>query len=956
MKANRIYTLLYDGSYWQIVNDTSSTVQASYGNIQINGTLQTNDVIIDAGDKLVITDASDDNKIARASLTFDGYTETKALTQKGTWETFNNYIHPTTSGYQHIPSGGQEGQILGWDSDGTAVWTNLSGMEAVVEQLTSLSNADFNILLKHTANEIDETAEVNYASGVTVNPHSGVLTATSFSGSGANLTNLDASNISSGTIGLTYLPTIPNSQLENSTITIADNNINLGGTLSASALMASLGLSNALRLVGQATVPFNNVNFPNINNYTPSNGDVIIDQQGLREYVWLDVEWILLGYTASTTYNSDLILPTTEDVPTWISNITQMTDGRITVERNTIGVLPVSHGGTGTNAFARNQVILSDNTNESTTTFTSRAYSDSTTANAISSSSNSFVTERYIYYSLPFINNSHSYTSQNTIYAPIDDGTQYALLTASGSSNAPIWSTTAQLIDETSIIANTAAYSNLILGNDGEITSTDPHSEGRITLYSNNTNAHILMGMSTTADYTHLLPNSNGMLVQTPDANAVGSPAQPVYVAANGVLTALTFVANRLYYSSSTTEFEATGHYADTTSITINGTTAPINGTSFEVIGASTLQNVYPTVDTSYDLGADDVRWNSLYLGTSLLVGAAETIVDYDDDTLGTFIGPSVISTCIDDIGDYGYYLIGGGQQYGRLYIDSLGIIGVDGAAILELGNELDLTAEKNARGILRLYGANSDYAHITANGWISGVDMNDCGTIESFTFLGQTSKTIDEDAWTTVIIGNDNAVDTINAHSQGRIRLYSEDTTYTEIRSQGAYNQAVYLPAYNDSMFMVHAGNNNAVGSATTPVYVANNGRITASSTSVGDQYAPTFLNSGETTVTFPVQYKSFAFIAGQTSVVLESEAYNQQIPNMDVFVLSIVVTSGESYLNAPIMWRTQQKDNSTTIGQVVLTTATATTGIVQGYILTARGCEAPEIPQEPVEPNSGE
>lgn len=34
----------------------------------------------------------------------------------------NNYVHPSTSGNKHIPSGGSSGQILRWDSDGTAVW------------------------------------------------------------------------------------------------------------------------------------------------------------------------------------------------------------------------------------------------------------------------------------------------------------------------------------------------------------------------------------------------------------------------------------------------------------------------------------------------------------------------------------------------------------------------------------------------------------------------------------------------------------------------------------------------------------------------------------------------------------------------------------------------------------------------------------------------------------------
>lgn len=34
----------------------------------------------------------------------------------------NNYVHPTTSGNKHIPSGGSSGQVLRWSADGTAVW------------------------------------------------------------------------------------------------------------------------------------------------------------------------------------------------------------------------------------------------------------------------------------------------------------------------------------------------------------------------------------------------------------------------------------------------------------------------------------------------------------------------------------------------------------------------------------------------------------------------------------------------------------------------------------------------------------------------------------------------------------------------------------------------------------------------------------------------------------------
>ena len=66
----------------------AASASHTHGNIQNAGTLQTTDVTIASGDKLVITDASDSNKVARASASFDGSTTTKALTQKGTFETF----------------------------------------------------------------------------------------------------------------------------------------------------------------------------------------------------------------------------------------------------------------------------------------------------------------------------------------------------------------------------------------------------------------------------------------------------------------------------------------------------------------------------------------------------------------------------------------------------------------------------------------------------------------------------------------------------------------------------------------------------------------------------------------------------------------------------------------------------------------------------------------------------
>lgn len=50
------------------------------------------------------------------------YTETEKQKLSGIADNANNYVHPTTSGNKHIPSGGSSGQILKWSEDGTAVW------------------------------------------------------------------------------------------------------------------------------------------------------------------------------------------------------------------------------------------------------------------------------------------------------------------------------------------------------------------------------------------------------------------------------------------------------------------------------------------------------------------------------------------------------------------------------------------------------------------------------------------------------------------------------------------------------------------------------------------------------------------------------------------------------------------------------------------------------------------
>lgn len=69
-------------------NIGAATSSHTHGNITNAGALQTTDITIASGDKLVVTDSSNSNKVARTSVSFDGSTTTTALTPKGTFETF----------------------------------------------------------------------------------------------------------------------------------------------------------------------------------------------------------------------------------------------------------------------------------------------------------------------------------------------------------------------------------------------------------------------------------------------------------------------------------------------------------------------------------------------------------------------------------------------------------------------------------------------------------------------------------------------------------------------------------------------------------------------------------------------------------------------------------------------------------------------------------------------------
>ena len=76
-------------------------------------------------DRLAAKVDTNDSRLTLATGSKNGLLSSSDFTKlSGIAEHANNYVHPTTSGNKHIPSGGVAGQILRWSADGTAVWGN----------------------------------------------------------------------------------------------------------------------------------------------------------------------------------------------------------------------------------------------------------------------------------------------------------------------------------------------------------------------------------------------------------------------------------------------------------------------------------------------------------------------------------------------------------------------------------------------------------------------------------------------------------------------------------------------------------------------------------------------------------------------------------------------------------------------------------------------------------------
>lgn len=99
------------------------------------------------------------DKVEGKELSSNDFTDAYKTKLDGIAENANNYVHPTTSGNKHIPAGGSSGQILRWESDGTAIWGNDNN--TVYTEATTTVSGLMSAADKVKLNGIAAGAEVN---------------------------------------------------------------------------------------------------------------------------------------------------------------------------------------------------------------------------------------------------------------------------------------------------------------------------------------------------------------------------------------------------------------------------------------------------------------------------------------------------------------------------------------------------------------------------------------------------------------------------------------------------------------------------------------------------------------------------------------------------------------------------------------------------------------------------
>jgi hypothetical protein len=270
-----------------------------------------------------------------------------------------NIPYQTAPGVTSFITNGSTGQVLTSNGSSAPTWSNPTSSIAITDD-TSTNATRYPLFSAATTGSI--STEYTSSTRFQFNPSTGLLTATGFSGSGANLTN------------------IPNGALTNSSVTIGSTSISLGSTATTLAGLTSVTSTTFVgALTGNASTATTATTATNATNIA------ITDDTS----------------TATSVYPT-FVTNTTGNLPAKTSS-TKLSFVPSTGVLSTIGLvltnaLGVAYGGTGvTSSSGANSVVLRDANGNITTNclfegFTTQAASGTTITLIASSAQNYQIT------------------------------------------------------------------------------------------------------------------------------------------------------------------------------------------------------------------------------------------------------------------------------------------------------------------------------------------------------------------------------------------------------------------------------------------------------------------------------------------------------------------------------------------------------------------------------------
>ena len=824
-------------------DSTYAAKSHTHGNIQDDGKLQTTDVAIADGDKLVITDASDSNKVARASISFDGTTATQALTKKGTWETFNNYSLPlaangTRGGIQigYTTSATDHNYAVQLSSEKAYVnvpWTDTNN---AVTQSGNSENKEFAILLKNTNNSTDETAAVKYvnASGkeVTINPSTGKITAPGgLAGNATNITGILAlANLTKGDANTALMG--QGSSLAPEYVSVSPSITITAGTSSAAPKVnvTVLGVSGTAKSITTATTT----------KYGVTKLSAAADNSGLaataKSVYDLDVkvDGLLAAADAMVfkgtvgTGGTVTSLPTTHNAG-WTYRV--ITDGIykgtyceegtliICVQDRTTAIEDDSLDWTFVETNEDGAVIGPESsTDDHIVTF------DGTSGRIIQDSGFTIQT------SVP---ENAVFTDEN-VSVEANTATKFYLTGSSTSTTATGTLLKSADLYYTSNNTSGKRESELIIGNT-KATSSSGGRYGVLSLYSRGTKGTSLIATTNSnAWQTVRLPAKTGTLVVLEDANDA-----PITTTTNGIAI---YADTTGTLTDSSATIDSSGNITAPNFIgdlTGNADTATLADKAIAANLESTTANAvayYSDTAATFDAIASNdgalyatAENGQLHWGTLPVLQGGTGVIDFTDNCIITSKTTSGTQT-LDSRG-----------------LTVTGAIDASTITISTYTTNSNIAINANGSGKIDLTSTSGNTTIQSSTGQMAVKSTT--GKLEvssnygSLIIQGGSKKST---TYSTLTLGNATARTAAN-QSEGKIILYSSSTAAHTII--GYATSTAYTHTLPKHTGWLASGASDGVADDTTLMYLANTGVLTASDQTVGSSTQPVYLDSGSIT-----------------------------------------------------------------------------------------------------------